>query len=324
MDRAGRPDGPAHVAAGGRRRPPRGRCGVDRGRCGAAPPDARSASRPRRSPADPASRCARRSVHLRVARCAQQDGDLATAATSFGRAAAQVAAEHGLLKHGRSTPEFGRGLLAMTECELAARRCLDRPRELALDGGHVLADVAPHRPDRRRPRLAGRRARPRPSHWPRRRRAHRRRCGSAPCSAVMQMSPGRHPRGAGLTMAGAQRHAGGSALAQPDRVPGRAATHASTVRAFRPHVWRATSPTRRRADAPRHCRPLLGHPGRLAAVVLPGPVGCSFAAVHGDDEPARASGLAVGAKQGGGRTGPRWLYRGAVEAGRSGDGGAGR
>jgi DNA-binding CsgD family transcriptional regulator/tetratricopeptide (TPR) repeat protein len=73
-----------------------------------------------------------------VARCAQQDGDLAAAAVAFGRAAS-VAAEHGLLKQ-RVEAEFGRGLLAQFEAGWRPA-LLAYPRELAVEAG-MLADVA--------------------------------------------------------------------------------------------------------------------------------------------------------------------------------------
>ena len=72
-----------------------------------------------------------------VARCALQDGDLATAGAAFGRAAA-VAAEHGLLFQ-RVEAELGRGLLA--QFDGLAARFAGAPRELAVEAG-MLADVA--------------------------------------------------------------------------------------------------------------------------------------------------------------------------------------
>ena len=98
-----------------------------------------------------------------VARCAQQDGDLAAAAAAFGRAAS-VAAEHGLLKQ-QVDAEFGRGLLAHVDAGWRPDM-LARPRELALEAG-MLADVARIDLIVADGVLAAE-GPPRPSRWPRR------------------------------------------------------------------------------------------------------------------------------------------------------------
>jgi len=73
-----------------------------------------------------------------VARCARQNGDLATADVAFGRAAA-VAGEHGLLPQ-RGEAELGRTLLTGWDGPLRPDS-LAAPRELAVQAG-MLAEVA--------------------------------------------------------------------------------------------------------------------------------------------------------------------------------------
>ena len=239
-----------------------------------------------------------------VARCAQQDGDLAAAAASLSRAAS-VAAEHGLLKQ-QVEAEFGRALLAQTE-DGWRPELLARPRELALEAG-MLADVAridlivadnvlaADGPAAAEPLAEA--------------------CVAltgalrlSALQAVMQMILA-VIRAAQGDVAGAQRLLE-SALAQPDRAPDVPA-HVSMVRGFPPLLAGDLA----RADE-------LMRPGMQTLLAYPAAPPLSYlglwallCAVRGDDEPAR--GLA---RRGAGRrrvNRAALAYAQAVDAGRSG------
>jgi len=239
-----------------------------------------------------------------VARCAQQDGDLAAAAAAFGRAAS-VAAEHGLLKQ-QVDAEFGRGLVAHVDAGWRPDM-LARPRELALEAG-MLADVAridlivadnvlaADGPAAAEPLAEACVAR----------------TGALRLSAlqaVMQMILA-VIRAAQGDLAGAQRLLE-SALAQPDRAPDVPA-HVSMVRAFPPLLAGDLA----RADE-------LMRPGMQTLLAYPAAPPFSYlglwallCAVRGDDEPARGLG-----RRGAGRrrvNRAALAYAQAVGAGRSG------
>ena len=239
-----------------------------------------------------------------VARCAQQDGDLATAAASFGRAAS-IAAEHGLLKQ-QVEAEFGRGLLAQVEAGWRPEM-LARPRELALEAG-MLADVARIDLIVADGVLA--------AEGPAATEALAEACVAltgalrlSSLQAVMQMILA-VVRAALGDLPVAQRLVE-SALAQPDRAPDVPA-HAPMVRAFPPLLAGDLA----RADE-------LMRPGMQSLLAYPAAPPLSYlglwallCAVCGDDEPAR-----VLARRGAGRrrvNRAALAYAHAVDAGRSG------
>ena len=239
-----------------------------------------------------------------VARCAQQDGDVAAAAAAFRRAAS-VAAEHGLLKQ-QVEAEFGRALLTQTE-DGWRPELLARPRELALAAG-MLADVA------RIDLIVADNALA--ADGPAAAEPLAEACVAltgalrlSSLQAVMQMILALIR--AALGDAAAAQRLLESALAQPDRAPDVPA-HASMVRAFPAllagDLVRADTLMRPGMQA------LLGYPAapplaHLGLWVL-------LCAVCGDDEPARGLARRGAARRRVNRA--ALAYAAAVDAGRSG------